>query len=69
MTFTFMVISSDPLNDVLKVTHDNLNIKLNKHNLAALHPLKFDWYLTSYLTSIVILFGDGEHGSKAIETL
>ena len=42
MTFTFMVISSDPLNDVLKVTHDNLNIKLNKHNLAALHPLKFD---------------------------
>ena len=42
MTFTIMVISSDSLNDVLKVTHDNLNTKLIKHNLAARHPLKFD---------------------------
>ena len=41
MTFTIMVFSSDPLNDVLKITHDNFNIKLNKHNLAARHPLKF----------------------------
>ena len=41
MIFTIMVISSEPLSDLLKITHDNLNIKLNKHNLAGRHPLKF----------------------------
>ena len=41
MIFTIMVISSEPLSDLLKITHDNLNIKLNKHNLAGCHPLKF----------------------------
>ena len=35
-----MYISSDPLNDELKIIHDKMNTILNKHNIAAYHPLK-----------------------------